>query len=136
MPETGPDRVAVVLVDLVVLVGQQAEAGRVPQQLAVDAVRDPRILRGELPQPTRVGERSVQRRAKTWPVPMALAAFGLGLSTGPATVAATGNVSRAAAGLSGGPFEVATSTARSTLTPMPDSQMKPACADGHPDAQQ
>ena len=55
-PEPGPDRVAVVLVDLVVLVGEQTEAGGVAQQLAVDAVRDPRVHRGQLLQVAGVGE--------------------------------------------------------------------------------
>src|SRR2546421_6279219 len=55
-PEARPDGVAVVLVDLVVLVGKQPEAGRVAQQLTVDAVRDARVLAGELLQQRAVGE--------------------------------------------------------------------------------
>ncbi len=66
-PESRPDRVPVVLVDLVVLVGEQPEAGGVAQQLAVDAVRDAGYIpesRCRWPWSPR---RSSQRRANTCP---------------------------------------------------------------------
>lgn len=55
-PESGPDRIAVVLVDLIVLVGQQAEPGGVAQQFTVDPVRDARVLRRQLLEVGGVGE--------------------------------------------------------------------------------
>jgi hypothetical protein len=55
-PEPRADRVAVVLVDDVVLVGEEAEAGGVAEQLAVDAVRDAGVLGGDLGEVGGVGD--------------------------------------------------------------------------------